>query len=158
MELYKKVAYMFLWTIIATLAFMLITWGVFWVNANNIVQDRLSELVIMVSEENCLSNDGTDTPMDMYNELLKASETSWLEFDTNLNSPNLSYKVTNKTGTKKYFSYVDAPQKGSIIKVELTGYLKLPLFFNPNGSGSIIITVPIKKSYVTMGMKFYKDK
>lgn len=156
--MYKKIAFMFLWAIISTLVFMLITWGVFWVNANNIVQDRLSELVIIVSEENCLSNDGTNTPMEMYNNLLEASETSWLEFDTNLASPQLSYKVSDLTGTNKYYSYVTAPQKGSIIRVELTGYLKLPLFFNPNGSGSTIFTVPIRKSYITMGMRFYKDK
>ena len=158
METYKKIAYMFLWAILATLVFMLITWGVYWRNANNIVQDRLSELVIIVSEENCLSNDSTDSPMKMYNNLLKASETNWLKFDTHLASSQLSYKISDLTGTKKYYSYIDAPQKGSVIRVELTGYLELPLFFNPNGSGSTILTVPIKKTYITMGMRFYKDK
>lgn len=160
MEIYKKVAYMFIWAIIATLAFMLITWGVYWVNANNLVQDRLSELVIIVSEENCLSNDGnfTTSPMGTYNDLLKASETSWVKFDTSLASPNISYKVSNLSETHNYYSYITAPQKGSIIKVRLIGYLKLPLFFNPNGTGSTILTIPIEKSYVTMGMQFYKDK
>ena len=160
MDMYKKVALMFLWAIIGTLVFMLITWGVFWVNANNIVQDRLSELVIQVSEDNCLSNDGTsgDTQMNMFDNLLKASETSWLEFRTHtagaitypLGSDDISYKITDLTKSKGYYSYIDAPQKGSIIRVELTGYLKLPLFFNPNGSGSTILTIPITKTYVTM--------
>lgn len=168
MDMYKKIAFMFLWAIIGTLVFMLITWGVFWVNANNIVQDRLAELVIQVSEDNCLSDDGTtgDSQMNMFDDLLKASETSWLEFHTHtsgdptypLGSDGISYQITDLAGSNGYYSYIDAPQKGSIIRVELTGYLKLPLFFNPNGSGSTIITIPITKTYVTMGMRFYKDK
>lgn len=158
--MYKKIAYLLLWAIIATIVFMLITWGVFWINANNIVQDRLSELVLLVSEENCLSNDGASnaTPMDMFNDLLEASETFWLEFDTNYWSSNLSYKVSDLSGAQKYYSYVTAPQKGSIIRVELTGYLKLPVLFDPNGNQAPIITVPIKKVYITMGMRYYKDK
>lgn len=160
MNSYKKVATVLLWAIISTIVFMLITWGIYWVNANNLVQDRLSELVIMVSEENCLSNDGNlaDSPMGMYNNLLKASETDWVKFETNLSSPDISYKVSNMNETQTYYSYITAPQKGAVIKIKLKGYLRLPLIFNPKNTGRNYLIVPIEKTYVTMGMRFYKDK
>lgn len=145
----------------------MITWGFIWHNADSLVQDRLSELVLVASEENCLSLDGTDeseTAMATYDRLLKASESSWLTFkthtidDESLGSDELSYYVGSVDEDKTYFNYVDAPQKGEPIKVELTGYLDLPVFFAPNDQERISLHFKIKKSYVTMGLKFFKDK
>ncbi len=163
----KNVVYIIFWSFIGTMIFLVITWGFIWVNSNNLVQDRLSELVLIASEENCLSLDGTEeseTGMGTYDNLLKASETSWLTFKTHtidhesLSSDELSYSVGDIHGTKKYFNYVDAPQKGEPIRVELVGYLELPVFFAPNGEQRLSLKYEIKKSYVTMGLKFFKDK
>ncbi len=165
MDMFKKVAFVVLWSIIGITVFMLATWAIFWVNGNNLVQDRLADLVVIVSEENCLANDGTNTALGMYEDLLEASETDWLKFKTNkgdsvplTNKAELAYFVGNNAESKSYYSYIDAPQKGSIIKVKVTGELNLPLFFNPSGSGSITLKIPITKTYVTLGLKYFKDK
>lgn len=163
----KTVTYVIFWSIIGTLAFLVITWGFIWYNSSSIVQDRLSELVLVASEENCLSLDGTDvskTQMRAFDELLEASETPWLTFKTHtidnepLASDELSYYVGNMDKTQTYFNYLDAPQKGEAMKVELTGYLDLPVFFAPNDEERISFRINLNKSYVTMGLKFFKDK
>ena len=166
MDFYKKVALVFLYSIIGVLVFMIITWGVIFVHSNNIVQDRLSDLVVIVSEENCLSSDGEfgKTALAKYNALLEASETPWLTFDTvtesqvNGNAAR-SYYVGSVSGAgDEYYSYVAAPQKGEAIKVELTGKLSLPVLYNPTGTGMRSVEVDITKTYTTMGLRFFKDK
>ena len=167
MDFYKKVAYMFLYSIIGVLVFMIISWGVIIVHSNNIVQDRLSDLVVIASEENCLSADGTvgSTSLAKYNDLLDASETYWLTFKTanehQVASANVekSYYVGPVSGTgTEYYSYVDAPQKGEPIRVELTGYISLPVLYNPTGTGMRAVDIEITKTYTTMGLRFFKDK
>lgn len=169
MNFYKKVAYMFLWSILGVIIFMLVTWAVFWVNGNNLIQDRLSDLVLIASEENCLSNDaagrGIPTGLTMYEDLLEASETDWLKFNTTqdtgvtMNDDDFAYFVGDRNNpNNRYYSYIDAPQKGSIIKVKVTGVLFLPILVNPRGDMPIQIEVPITKEYVTIGLKFFKDK
>lgn len=166
MNFYKKVAFMFLYSIIGVLVFMIVSWGVIIVHSNNIVQDRLSDLVVIASEENCLSADGEagSTALSQYNKLLKASETPWLTFKTvseKQASTNMerSYYVGSPTGSgKEYYSYIDAPQKGEAIKVELTGYISLPVLYNPTGTGMKSVEIEITKTYTTMGLRFFKDK
>ena len=166
MDFYKKVAFMFLYSIIGVLIFMVISWGVILVHSNNIVQDRLSDLVVIASEENCLSADGEagSTSLAKYNELLKASETYWLTFKTVneravSSNAEKSYYVGPVSGSgTQYFSYIDAPQKGEPIRVELTGYISLPVLYNPTGTGMRSVDVEITKAYTTMGLRFFKDK
>lgn len=166
MNFYKKVAVMFLYSIIGVLVFMLITWGVIIVHSNNIVQDRLSDLVVIASEENCLSADGESgsTALAQYNKLLEASETPWLTFKTvsekqvSTNAERSYYVGPTNESSRGYYSYIDAPQKGEAIKVKLTGYISLPVLYNPTGSGMRSVEIEITKTYTTMGLRFFKDK
>lgn len=167
------VAKIILCSILAAIAFMLITWGILFVQSSNIVSDRLSDLVYIVSEENCLSEDGTQpksSSLGVYENLLQTSETSWLKFETSIydgaskNSADYAYFVGSPTNTTKwYLGYEAAPQRGTAIKVTVKGVLHLPFFVRFGGKtgsndGGLSINVPIEKSFVTMGMKYYKDK
>ena len=113
-----------------------------------------------------MSADGEagSTALSQYNKLLKASETPWLTFKTvseKQASTNMerSYYVGSPTGSgKEYYSYIDAPQKGEAIKVELTGFIFLPVLYNPTGTGMKSVEIEITKTYTTMGLRFFKDK
>lgn len=119
-----------LYALLATMAAMLIFWGVIWFQTSNIVQTRLSDMMVIVSEENCLpSEGGIYSSRSTFNELLKRSETSWLVFNTTASSyeNGLSYFVGDESTGQTYFNYIDAPQRGSAIDLKIRGYMYLPL-------------------------------
>lgn len=196
MDLFKKVAKMFLFMIVITMIFTVIMWGVIIVNSNNLIESKLTELVIIVSDENCLSDTGgVNSTLAIFNTYLESSETSWLKFNTSGHngdpgkrmdyrisaqapSPiigkrsdiprnfDVSYYVGGLNNSTPYFNYSDAPQRGEVIKVSLTGYVWLPLMMDTNNVGNTVETgdnqlgviLPIRKVYNTMGLRFYKGK
>lgn len=166
----KTVATMVLYSLLAALVFMLITWSVIWCQSTLVLQDRLSDLVTIVSEENCLSADGaglSETGLGTYEKLLEQSQTSWLRFRTQTGKDPEDGQVKNYgdglayfvgQGDKTYYSYFDAPQRGSPIQVKVQGEMTLPVLIAPFGGDRMEIHVSLEKSYTTMGLKFYKDK
>lgn len=163
----STVAKTILYSILLAICSLLVLFGVAFTQANTIVQDRLSDLVDLTSEDNCLSRDGIEiknSAFGIYEQLLEDSQTSWIKFSTNSKDGvvvdydnGFSFYVGNTEGTT-YYSYLTAPQRGKPIMVKVTGYLHIPMPFTFGTTDYPDIVVPITKQYTTMGTKFYKDK
>ena len=152
----KFVAKMVLYALLAAMVFMVIVWAVVLIQSNNSMQNLLDDLVLIVSEENCLSTDGgSNSTAAMFARNLEASETSWLTFDT---EGGTAVSVTDLVTGRSCNSYINAPQRGAKIKCKLTGTVTLPVVIAPFGQNRLVITVPFEKEYNTMALKYFKDK
>lgn len=161
---------------VAVLVIMFASWGIIYNQSANIIEDRLYDLTYIVSEDNCLSSDGVifdDTIAGHFEQLLENSETDWLKFDTHTGenvgfdyrNDSISYYVGNKNGRDRYMSYLDAPQRGEAIIIKVRGYVHIPMIISPFAASQeeanakrFNIVLPLEKTYVTTGMKFFKDK
>jgi len=164
--------------VVSVHVFMLVSWGIIYNKSANIVEDRLYDLTYIVSDENCLSSDGTDfedTVAGHFEQLLEASETDWLEFKTYIgdnerfdyedDEDGISYYVGDRSGRNRYMSYLDAPQRGEAIVIKVRGYVHLPMMISPFArskeeadANRFNLIWKVEKTYVTTGMKFFKDK
>lgn len=162
----KIVAKMVLNALLLAMVFMVIVWAVVLIQSNNQMQNLLSDLVLIVSEENCLSEEGgADSTAAMFAMALEESETSWLTFETGAyddnphpGRPDAVLVCQRGNPSVKYNSYATAPQRGGYIHVELRGTVDLPVIIAPFGQERLKIEVPFTKKFDTMGLKYFKDK
>lgn len=152
----KFVAKTILYSLIIAIVFMVIVWAVVLIQSNNTMQNMLDDLVLIVSEENCLSEDGSpNSTADLFAAALEQSETSWLTFDT---EHGKAVRVTTISSGREANSYLTAPQRGAKLRCELHGTVQLPVLVAPGGQDRLSITVPFDKAYDTMALKYFKDK
>ena len=161
----KVVAKMVLYALILTMIFMVVVWAVVLIQSNNQMQNLLADLVQIVSDENCLSEEGGgSSTAAIFEKALEDSETSWLTFKTRYDTspdptdPNAVLVCEPGHPSTVYNSYVNAPQRGAHIHVELRGKVTLPVLIAPFGQERLKITVPYTKSFNTMALKYFKDK
>lgn len=161
----KIVAKMVLYALLLAMVFMVIVWAVVLIQSNNQMQNLLSDLVLIVSEENCLSEDGgNDSTAAVFESALEESETAWLEFETRFDAvpdpDRESAILVCQRGNEnvRYTSYATAPQRGGYIHVALRGYVTLPVIIAPFGQDRLEIEVPFEKQFDTMALKYFKDK
>lgn len=148
MQYFKSFAKAILITIILGFVANVVIITYVYIDSSQIVDDRVSDLAYITAEENCLSQESGR--YDGYKNLLRASETAWLKFRDD------SITVCNESGTKTYYNYIDAPQRGSTIKCRLKGEVKIPLILLIPGMNSF--TFEIEKEVTVMGLSFYKGK
>ena len=114
--------------------------------ASNSIGDTFSELLLIVSEDNCLDDtvmyNGSTTAKKFRNKL-----------DTINNNNGMLYYDSNAVQVQ-YTSRDTAPQKGSLVNVKLTGRYQA----NFSLFGGMRVDVPIVREDRVIGTKYYRDR
>lgn len=165
----KAIFYAIMIGIIGTLLYV----GYFYFEGFLTTRSALSSVVEVVSRENCLASeriykDDYGDPVSMQDRIKKTlkdySDASWyLDFDTSSagffgedKTVDVTY-VNDSGNTVRADSYVDAPQRGTALNIEVKSTMSMVLRLMPEINGEkFVLELPITVNSNTVGLRYYK--